>query len=915
MNELPEMEALRKENKILNARVRKLERERAETRFSLEKVTSYMENDSKVMHYMERELQQREKYLNLLLDNCKDFFILFDKDFSAVYYSKNIAKIMLRNKFGPLRGRSYVDIVEYLSREEHRQVALDQMKRVIGGEVLSNEIEEIDFWGNGTAGKYSVFAAPMYGDNNEIQGIILSYSDITSLVEAREAAIRSTEAKSTFLARMSHEIRTPMNAILGMSELALRKDLAADARRDIHDIKHAGANLLSIINDLLDFSKIEAGRLEIIPVWYLFSSLINDTVSIIRMRIMEKPIRFYTNIDSRLPKELFGDEVRLRQMLLNLLGNAVKYTERGFISITIVEAAPRKGNTVYLKIAVSDSGAGIRPEAQAKLFNDSVQVDPVRNPGIEGPGLGLAISKRLCLAMGGEITVESEYGKGSTFTVTVPQEFNADTPFAKVNNPEEKKVLVYDRREIYAKSVCWSLNNLGVYCVLTKDQEAFAEALRREDWSFIFSGYDLYEWIKPLIEGMEKKPSLALMIEWESKMLIPGVRFVFLPTQVFSIADILNGTQEQKSYEYAGDFRGARFIVPRARLLVVDDIATNLKVAEGLMAPYMAVVDTSLSGVKAVELVKQRTYDIVFMDHMMPKMDGVEATACIRAWEKETGRGQVPIIALTANAVSGMREMFLEKGFNDFLSKPIDVSKLDNIMGKWISKDKREKTGDEEEKNQKEEMALPTIPGVDIPKGIVMCGGTVAAYKQVLSIFCKDARERFALLRGFLADDGSVVGNSAAGRFSEGNFTVFTTQVHALKSALASLGATELSMEAALLEAAGKNADLVSITEGLFPFIERLAALVEGIGLALDAASFAVPEETGAAPDLKPLLRKLAEALQTQKAAAIDSALDALNQISLDGETREIIGRLSDDILMTEYDQALTTVTALLENT
>jgi nitrogen-specific signal transduction histidine kinase len=455
-------------------------------------------------------------------------------------------------------------------------------------------------------------------------------ANLSKLEEQTRLAVEASRVKSNFLANMSHEIRTPMNAIVGMSELLLRGELPDESRSYALDIKQAGANLLSIINDLLDFSKIEAGRLEIIPTKYLLSSLVNDTVSIIRMRLMEKPIRFYTNIDSNLPNDLFGDEVRLRQIMLNLLGNAVKYTERGFISVTITEDGSREGKKTRLKIAIADSGLGIKPEDQVKLFGEFVQVDVTKNRGIEGTGLGLAITKRLCIAMGGGITVESEYGKGSLFTVIIPQEAGSDTPFASVDKPEEKKVLIFTRREIYAKSVSWSLENLGVPNTMVTGEDAFEAALKREDWGYVFSGYGLYEKIKPVMEKVErefpkKKPPLALMVEWGTEAFIPGVRFVSLPAQALSIADILNGAPDRRGYyESAAGFAGTRFIVPGARLLVVDDIATNLKVAEGLISPYQAEVETCLSGVEAIELVKRREYDIVFMDHMMPEMEALK---------------------------------------------------------------------------------------------------------------------------------------------------------------------------------------------------------------------------------------------------------------------------------------------------
>jgi CheY-like chemotaxis protein len=254
---------------------------------------------------------------------------------------------------------------------------------------------------------------------------------------------------------------------------------------------------------------------------------------------------------------------------------------------------------------------------------------------------------------------------------------------------------------------------------MVTNQDDFAEALKREEWYYVFSGYGLYEKIKPIMEGVVflngkfpggKQPPMALLVESGNEAYIPDVRFISLPAQSLSIANTLNGKTDVKTYfDNTGTGSAIRFTFPTARLLVVDDIATNLKVAEGLLAPYHAAVDTCLSGAGAIELVKQNVYDIVFMDHMMPEMDGIETTAAIRAWEKEQqkDREQVPIIALTANAVLGMREMFIESGFNDFLSKPIDVSKLDEILDRWIPKEKRESgTGEKKPEDGKKFIIL-----------------------------------------------------------------------------------------------------------------------------------------------------------------------------------------------------------------
>jgi len=735
-------------------------------------------------------------------------------------------------------------------------------------------------------------------------------------IEARHEKEKAEEAnrtKSNFLANMSHEIRTPMNAITGMTELLLRGELSDEARSYVKDIKQAGTNLIYIINDILDFSKIEAGKLEIISVRYMLSSLLNDTVNIIRTRLVEKPLRFFTNIDANIPNVLTGDEIRLRQILLNILSNAVKYTEKGHIGLSIT-LEKREGQQVWLRMTVTDTGYGIKPEDREKLFGDFVQLDTKKNRSVEGTGLGLAISKRLCAAMGGDISVESEYGKGSTFTLIIPQKIESEEPFAVVEEPEKKKVLIYEIRSVYAKSICWSLENMKVPHALVTNNDDLAKALSTEEWLYVFSGYGLYDKVKKIIEKEnytnKKKPSLALMIEWGTEAYIPNARFVSLPVQSLSIANILNGVADDKVYAENSLLSGiSRFTLKQARLLVVDDIATNLKVVEGLLAPYKPVVDTCLSGKEALELIKQRNYDIVFMDHMMPEMDGIETTAAIRALEGERFKNMI-IIALTANAVSGMREMFIKNDFNDFLAKPIDISKLDKILDHWIPKEKKESRGvigkiDEAENNSKTpnnpKEPIPVIPGIDVKRGIAMTGGKITSYFQVLEIFSKDAQQRLPMLKNIPNKD---------------TLPVFVTQTHALKSASSSIGAAEVSGLALELETAGKREDFAFIQENLNKFTEQLTELVKEIESVLKDSNIATHNETSEMESLIPLLHELMGALQSGNAEEIDRIMDNLMQKipAVDAKTKEILEKISEHILMTEFDSAMKVIRSTLES-
>ncbi|MCL2029248.1 MAG: transporter substrate-binding domain-containing protein [Deltaproteobacteria bacterium] len=502
-----------------------------------------------------------------------------------------------------------------------------------------------------------------------------------------EAQVAS-RAKGQFLARMSHEIRTPMNAVIGMAELALRENMSAAAREHASAIKQAGANLLSIINDILDFSKIETGKLEIVPGDYLFSSLLNDVISIIRMRVIDSQVRFVVNIESRIPNALFGDEVRIRQVLLNLLSNAVKYTEKGFVSLSIGGAITGE-SSVTLTLEVADSGKGIKKEDIERLFEDFVQIDLANNKGIEGTGLGLAITRNIITAMGGDISVYSEYGKGSVFTATLPQTFRACEKLASVENSEEKSVLVYEVRAIYANSIARAAEDLGVRCGIVASDSEFHEEMSGKAYSFVFVPPVFHENVKTMLSQLKSDAQIVLLTEFGETAADRNYRCLAMPAHSITIANILNGVSDGFTYGINGKSE-ARFTAPDAKILVVDDINANLKVTEGLLLPYKMRITLCKSGIEAIEAIKSQHYDLVLMDHMMPGMDGVEALSRIRALgDDDSYHANVPVIVLTANAMAGMRDFFTERGFADYISKPIAPGALDSVIARWIPKEKR----------------------------------------------------------------------------------------------------------------------------------------------------------------------------------------------------------------------------------
>ena len=713
------------------------------------------------------------------------------------------------------------------------------------------------------------------------------------LVTAKDFAEQGSRAKSDFLAKMSHEIRTPMNAIIGMTELVLREDISEAARENAVALKQAGSNLLTLINDILDFSKIETGKMEIIPTDYSVASLINDVISIIRMRLLDSEVRFAVSVDSDLPATLFGDEMRVRQVLINVLGNAVKYTEKGYIFFTVTGEFAGE-DTVNIVFEVMDSGRGIKRTDTDRFFEDFAQFDLEKNKGIEGVGLGLAITNSIVKASGGTISVQSEYGKGSIFTIVLPQKFNNRMPLASVENPADKKVLLYERRETHANSIIYTIGNLGVDGELVKSDSELYSKLSSQSFDFIFISFALYMKNKDIIMAFAMTAKTIILTEFGEVIPDTNVNILSMPVYCVSIASILNGAYDSFSYDVTEE-AFVSFSAPEAMVLIVDDINTNLKVAQGLLMPYNMRVDLCKSGKDAINALQSKKYDLVFMDHKMPEMDGVETTQRIREMGADDPYySKVPIVALTANAVAGTMEMFLENGFDDFLSKPIDTVKLNTILERWIPK--RKQQGMVPEQNVPNVEVSLTIAGIDVEKGIAKSGG-ITNYYDAIEAFYTDAMGRVGDIE-LCADNG--------------NIQLFTTHVHGLKSATKIIGADKLSESAEALEIAGKQGDLDYITKQTPGFVRDLKTLLNNFDY-----GFKDIKQVGAAFDfdaLKLLLEGMKSALDSFDAGAMNRIINSLLELTRGNNISIAISKIADSVLMGEYDEAAELVEELMRS-
>ena len=510
------------------------------------------------------------------------------------------------------------------------------------------------------------------------------YTDITEQ-HRLEAAELASKTKSEFLANMSHEIRTPMNAIIGMTELLSREGLTGEAARYVKHIQSTADSLLGIINDILDFSKVEAGAVELMPDRYYMASFINDIATMIYVRIGDKPIDFIIDDAPDLPARVVGDATRIKQIAVNLLTNAVKFTHEGMIRFGV--SCRRQGERAFICYTVEDTGIGIREKDIGRLFDSFAQLDTKKNRAVEGTGLGLAISRRLANLMGGDISVTSWYGQGSVFSFEIEQLDPSPAAIVTLDHPERLHVGLCFSDARKAGVTAEKLRVMGASCA------CFAPEDDVSAFTHVFIDYDLYEACDAAALA-RAATFLAVKNYSLNTRKIGDVHIIHSPLTTHVLADSLNGKETQLDGGEDADTGLETVEFEGVSALVVDDNDINLIIAENALQGFGDIAITlAKSGKEAIAAIESLPFDIVFMDHMMPEMDGVEATQVIRRMPGK-GKDALPIIALTANAISGVRELFIDSGMNDFLSKPMDFDELRRVLVAWIPREKQRVSGD-----------------------------------------------------------------------------------------------------------------------------------------------------------------------------------------------------------------------------
>ena len=657
-------------------------------------------------------------------------------------------------------------------------------------------------------------------------------------------------SKDDFLSNVSHEIRTPINTICGISDILLQQEHEKELREQIFYIQTAGKNLSSVVGDILDFSELQSGRIQLAEENYNITSTLNDVINMTLAKMNEKNIELIVDCDASIPCGLVGDEKKIRRVLMNLLDNSLKFTEDGCVSIYIGYRWESYG--INLNITVKDTGIGIEPEKQELLFSCFSQGDTKRNRRAGGMGLGLTISHILTEQMGGFISMKSVVGEGTVMRVVIPQKVVDSNPIIHLEKPDEYNIGVYlnmekfvlpQVRDEYEKCIEHMIAQTKVKSHMFTSLSELKRRFQAEKFSHLFISVREYNEDSAYFVELAKTTDVVVVVSHQDNQEEISERCIRLykPFYIVPVITTMKGSNIKEQAEY--QINGRLVATKNAHILVVDDNRMNLKVVEGFLHKYNIQVSTAISGKAALQLVEDNRYDLIFMDHMMPEMDGIETMHRIRAKIGNYYRN-VPIVALTANAIAGAREMFLEEGFTDFLEKPLERSVLERVLCRNLPEEKvvcyeEEVTAQDTEEKGKEEKPISTYASVkatsrdedfliakehteeveeqktalvqeeqeaeentmevdnmvigdlDIQSGTLYCGGEENLI-EILRICGDTAEENMESIQKF---------------YEERNWKEYTILVHGVKSSMKSVGANQLSDMAKNLEQAGKDTD------------------------------------------------------------------------------------------------------------
>lgn len=722
-----------------------------------------------------------------------------------------------------------------------------------------------------------------------------------------------------FMTNVSHELRTPINAVTGITAVMLKNEEDDSKRKDILSIQMAGHRLFSQIEDILDYSEIDTKKITVSENIYMISSVIHDIVN--GQSLQEKEQELILDIDANVPSVLFGDGRKIKKIVQHLVDNAVKFTKKGGIYVRIY--AVNKAYGVNLCIKVCDTGIGIDEENLEKINGEIFQANGGRNRSIGGLGLGLPIVYGMVAAMEGFIQIESAKDAGTAVSISIPQKVSDDSPCMVVENREELclawflKLEKYENPEVrnyYNETISHMAKGLDLLIYRVSDIDALEELTARCQLTHLITGQVEYQENTSYFEYLDN--SIEVIIVADEHFALPMGSRIHIFRKPFYGWPIVNKLNARSS-EDADPFEKKHMVCPDISALVVDDEPMNLLVAEGFLRDYQMRVKTARSGIEAIELCKKEEFDLVFLDHMMPEMDGVEALKRLRQIYKDTEKPPA-VIAFTANAVSGAREMFLREGFDEFVSKPIESLELERVLRETLPKSSIQYLDDEHIKNENRENKIPEEPllerhledrmtrlegaGVLTWSGLQYCRRDMEFYEELLVKFAQDEKQK------------TVEINDS---FAKEDFENYRILVHTLKSSAKMIGADFLSEIAKEAEEAAKNRDAGYIREHHRELVDKYSELAQRILQVFDRGE---TENTQAAEgaeiskdELARRLGELKDKLDTFEAAGSEALLSQMDGAVYQGESvSRLLSEVRQDVSEFEFGAASEKVEALL---
>lgn len=683
------------------------------------------------------------------------------------------------------------------------------------------------------------------------------------------------ERTENFLANVSHELRTPINVVTGITSVLQKKELEPQLAHDIGAVNEAGVRLFGQIEDILDFTEIDTGRIRVCEEPYMITSIVNDLMAGQQISDAGKRLELLLDVDAKLPAMLLGDGRKIKKILRHLIGNAMKFTRAGGVYVHIY--ALQKGYGVNLCIEVSDTGIGIAAEHIAQITERFYQSSEGRNRKAGGLGLGLALVHGMVTAMGGFLQIRSTEGEGTQVLISIPQKIEDATPCMVVEKRDELCLACFLRPEkyeqpkvrlFYNEMISHMVCGLELPLHRVSDLEELKQLTAAYQLTHLFIGCEEYEESPEYYEKLAL--TLKVVVVAEVHFALPADSRATLLRKPFyglPIVGVLNAGNDPAAMQ----IENRQMLCPSVRVLVVDDEPMNLMVAEGILGNYKMQVTMAESGAEALRICEKQDFDLILLDHMMPEMDGVETLRRIRTMLARTGRFAT-VVAFTANAVSGAREMFAREGFDEFLAKPLETVELERVLRKLLpdtricyAEDADGENGASEDAGNAKDAWLQKLTrcGVDVQAGIRYSNGETEFYRRILERFANSAAENAEALADYY--EAQDVAN-------------YQIKVHALKSTSKMIGAEAFSNQAKQAEQAAKNRDMDYIAahqEGLLAAYQKLASAVR------DAIGAPEPQSGQETESLSPAelldkLTQLADALQTCEADRAESVLDEL---------------------------------------